>query len=84
MVLALFKNRYNDWQQKAEQSKKIHVYFTDILLIEYHNFLFVLQHKHVPFFPKTPTASKAIFQASKKYSGSYRSQTTPFLWSGGQ
>ena len=73
MVLALFKNRYNDWQQKAE-----------LLLIEYHNFLFVLQHKHVPFFPKTPTASKAIFQASKKYSGSYRSQTTPFLWSGGQ
>ena len=66
MVLGLFKNRYNDWQQKEEQSKEIHVYFTDILLIGYHNFLFVLQHKHVPFFPKTPTASKTIFPANEK------------------
>ena len=60
MVLGLIKNRYNDWQQKAEQSKEIHVYFTDILLTEYHDFLFVLLHKHVPFSPKTLTGSKAI------------------------
>ena len=43
---------------KTQNKVKIYVYFTDILSTEHHDFLFVLLHKHVPFFPKTLEGSK--------------------------
>ena len=43
---------------KTQNKVKIYVYFTDILSTEYHDFLFVQLHKHVPFSPKTLEGSK--------------------------